>query len=53
MGPTLGILPQTLAATGINATDIDTVLLTHLHPDHSNGLTGADGRRCSVRPSLW
>lgn len=43
MGPTLGILPQTLAATGINATDIDTVLLTHLHPDHSNGLTGADG----------
>lgn len=43
MGPTLGILPQTLAAAGTSADEIDTVLLTHLHPDHSNGLVSADG----------
>lgn len=43
MGPTLGILPQTLAAAGVAEAEIDTILLTHLHPDHSNGLTGADG----------
>jgi glyoxylase-like metal-dependent hydrolase (beta-lactamase superfamily II) len=43
MGPTLGKLPQTLAALGITRADIDTVLLSHMHPDHSNGLTGSDG----------
>jgi glyoxylase-like metal-dependent hydrolase (beta-lactamase superfamily II) len=43
MGPTLGILPRTLAALGVAPGDIDTVLLTHLHPDHSNGLAGAHG----------
>jgi glyoxylase-like metal-dependent hydrolase (beta-lactamase superfamily II) len=45
MGPTLGHLPEMLAAIGVSRTDIDTVLLTHMHPDHSNGLTSADGKR--------
>jgi len=45
MGPTLGKLPQSLAAAGVAAVDIDTVLLTHIHPDHSNGLTSASGTR--------
>lgn len=44
MGPTLGKLPQTLAALGMTRDDIDTILLTHMHPDHSNGLTGADDK---------
>lgn len=43
MGPTLGILPQTLETIQVAREDIDTVLLTHLHPDHSNGLTGHNG----------
>lgn len=43
MGPTLGRLPQSLAAAGIAAADIDTIMLTHVHPDHSNGLTRPDG----------
>lgn len=45
MGPTLGRLPDAMAALGIGAGEVDTVLLTHMHPDHSNGLTASDGSR--------
>lgn len=45
MGPKLGQLPRLLAATGVAREEIDTVLLTHMHPDHSNGLTGPSGER--------
>ncbi|MCZ7657343.1 MAG: MBL fold metallo-hydrolase [Xanthobacteraceae bacterium] len=43
MGPTLGWLPRSLAAAGIEAGRIETILLTHMHPDHSNGLVGDAG----------
>ena len=43
MGPTLGHMPKHLAAAGIDPKEIDTILLTHMHPDHSNGLTDANG----------
>src|SRR5262249_26977419 len=39
MGPTCGHLPANLAAAGIDPGSVDGVLLTHVHPDHSNGLT--------------
>jgi glyoxylase-like metal-dependent hydrolase (beta-lactamase superfamily II) len=45
MGPTLGQLPRALAATAVAPQAIDTILLTHMHPDHSNGLADAAGRR--------
>ncbi|MBX9588047.1 MAG: MBL fold metallo-hydrolase [Hyphomonadaceae bacterium] len=44
MGPTLGGLPGSLAAAGVDPASIDSILLTHMHPDHSNGLAGADGK---------
>ena len=37
--PTAGKLQQNLTAAGVNPADIDTVILTHMHPDHSAGLT--------------
>ena len=45
MAATGGRLFENLGAAGIRTTDIDTVLQTHLHPDHSNGLSDAAGHR--------
>lgn len=43
MGPDLGGLGAALAASGVAAADISTVLLTHMHPDHAGGLLAPDG----------
>jgi glyoxylase-like metal-dependent hydrolase (beta-lactamase superfamily II) len=40
-----GRLLAHLAAVGVAPAEIDTVLLTHMHPDHSNGLTDDAGAR--------
>lgn len=45
MGPTLGHLFELLGKVGVATDDVDTVLLTHMHPDHSNGLTSSTGER--------
>ena len=37
--PTAGFVQRNLVAAGIDPKSIDTVLLTHMHPDHSAGLT--------------
>jgi glyoxylase-like metal-dependent hydrolase (beta-lactamase superfamily II) len=44
MAPTLGQLPKNLQALGVAPDAIDDILLTHCHPDHSNGLIDAAGR---------
>src|ERR1700722_4020299 len=44
MGPTLGMLTDKLRSMGIEPGDIDTVLMTHLHPDHVNGLIDEHGQ---------
>src|SRR6266478_5785819 len=44
--PTAGFVQRNLAAAGIDSKSIDTVLLTHMHPDHSAGLTDmSNGQR--------
>lgn len=45
MGDKLGLLPRHLQAAGVDIDTIDTVILTHMHPDHSNGLTSVNGER--------
>ena len=43
IGPTVGLLPTHMAAAGIDPKAIDVVVLSHLHPDHINGVKAADG----------
>ena len=43
-GPTLGSLADNLKAAGYEAAQVDTVIITHLHPDHACGLIAADGK---------
>jgi glyoxylase-like metal-dependent hydrolase (beta-lactamase superfamily II) len=40
--PTLGLLPQSLAAAGVAPDVIDAIIITHMHPDHIPGLVTAD-----------
>jgi glyoxylase-like metal-dependent hydrolase (beta-lactamase superfamily II) len=49
MGPTLGMLCRNLAAMDVTPDQVDTILATHLHPDHVNGLIDDDG--CAVFPN--
>lgn len=39
-----GHLPTALADVGLAPSDIDTILITHVHPDHIGGLIDADDR---------
>jgi glyoxylase-like metal-dependent hydrolase (beta-lactamase superfamily II) len=43
MQPTLGKLPANLKAAGIDPAEVTHIVLTHMHPDHANGLVGEDG----------
>lgn len=43
-GPTLGFVLDNIRAAGYDPAQIDTVLLTHLHPDHAYGLLTRDGQ---------
>jgi len=43
MQPTLGKLPSNLKAAGIDPSDVTHIILTHIHPDHANGLVDDEG----------
>jgi len=53
LGTTAGHLPESLAAAGVSPGEIETILLTHMHPDHSAWLTDlATGRRNFLNAEL-
>ncbi|HVA13134.1 MAG TPA: MBL fold metallo-hydrolase, partial [Stellaceae bacterium] len=43
MQPTLGKLPENLRRGGIDPAAVTQILLTHIHPDHANGLVDDAG----------
>jgi len=52
-GPTLGQVQDNIRAAGYALDDVDTVLLTHLHPDHMCGLLNKDGKPAFPNATLF
>ncbi len=55
LGPRTGRLVESMLATGIDPADINTVLITHAHPDHIGGTLDERGRPVytNARYYLW
>ena len=55
LGPNTGKLLQNLKTQGIEPEDINTVILTHGHPDHIGGNTDSEGRLAfpNARYVMW
>jgi glyoxylase-like metal-dependent hydrolase (beta-lactamase superfamily II) len=47
-----GTLLANLAAAGIKPAQIDTILISHFHPDHINGIKDPDGRKVFVNAEI-
>ena len=51
-GPTLGVIQNNIHAAGYDPTQVDTVLLTHLHADHACGLA-VDGKAAFPNATVY
>jgi glyoxylase-like metal-dependent hydrolase (beta-lactamase superfamily II) len=45
LGPTTGLIMAALDAAGVQPAQIDTILISHFHPDHINGIKDKDGKK--------
>ncbi|GAA5166181.1 MBL fold metallo-hydrolase [Viridibacterium curvum] len=52
-GPTLGQVQDNIRAAGYKPEDVDTVLLTHLHPDHLCGVLDKAGKPAFPNATVW
>lgn len=52
-GPTLGEVTANIRAAGYDPAQVSFVLLTHLHPDHANGLMTPDGKTAFPNAEVW
>lgn len=53
MGPNGGRLFANLAAIGLQPDDIDTVVISHTHPDHVGNLCNAEGGKAFPRATVY
>lgn len=53
MGPNGGRIFDNLAAIGLGAADIDTIVISHTHPDHVGNLRTADGGKAFPRATVF
>jgi glyoxylase-like metal-dependent hydrolase (beta-lactamase superfamily II) len=51
-GPSMGLLPASLAKLDVTPADIDALVMTHIHMDHAGGLTDASGAAIFPRAEL-
>ena len=42
IAPSAGVLRDNLATAGIDASEVDTIVISHFHPDHINGIKDKD-----------
>ncbi|MBS1142384.1 MAG: Beta-lactamase-like protein [Proteobacteria bacterium] len=52
-GPGLGNIVDNLKAAGYVPEQVDTVLITHLHGDHVNGLVTPEGKAVFANAEIW
>ena len=52
-GPSLGYVAEHMKAAGYEPAQVDTVLITHLHGDHVNGLLDAEGKPLFPNAKVW
>lgn len=52
-GPTLGKIVENIKAAGYKPEEVDTILLTHMHPDHMSGMVAADGKAAFPKAKVW
>ena len=45
LAPTAGLLSDSFTTAGVDPKSIDTILISHFHPDHINGIKDKDGKK--------
>lgn len=50
---TAGAMMANLAAAGVAPTAIDTILISHFHPDHIDGIKTKDGDKVFANAEIW
>jgi glyoxylase-like metal-dependent hydrolase (beta-lactamase superfamily II) len=53
LGPATGLMDGALAAAGVEPKQIDTILISHFHPDHINGIKDKDGRKVFANAEIF
>ena len=52
-GDTLGSIEENIQAAGYRPDQIDTILLTHLHPDHACGISPVEGQKAFKNATVY